>query len=374
MLTQQLLAYTSDRLRQNLHRQRVVSDAKDKDKILSFSSNDYLSLGMDSRLKYAYQYGFEHYATGSGGSMVVNGYHASHQSLEKAFAQALGVDDCLLFSSGYAANLSLIELLAQHKTHLLIDKMVHASVYDGLRFSGASYSRYQHNCLDDLTLKIQKAPDNSVMMTEGVFSMSGELAPLADIALAGKHLQGLVVDEAHAFGVFGPQGMGTVMGAGLTQHEVPLRVIPLGKAYAGMGAIVAGNGVWIDALLQSARPYIYSTAVSPAYAYGLLKTLDVIREADDQRAHLQGLVCYFRGAIKKSSLCWSESQTPIQQLQLGCTKRALDAAKKLQEASIVCMPMRPPTVSNQKTGLRVILNAHHQPKDIDRLFRCLETL
>lgn len=372
MLTQQLLAYTNDRMRQNLHRQRVVSNQKDS--ILNFSSNDYLSLSSDSRLRKAYQYGFEHYTTGSGGSMVVCGYHDIHRSFEKAFAEALGVEDCLLFSSGYAANLSLIEMLAQHKTHLLIDKMVHASVYDGIRHSGVTYSRYKHNDLDDLCLHASKVSDNSVIITEGVFSMSGEIAPLADIALKGQHLQGLLVDEAHAFGVLGPQGMGCVMGAGLTQQDVPLRVIPLGKAYAGMGAVVAGNGVWIDALLQTARPYIYSTSLSPAYTYGLLKTLDVIRDADDIRSHLLSLVQYFRKAISTSGLCWSDSQSPIQQLQLGCPKRALNAAQILREQSILCVPMRAPTVSYQKTGLRIILNAHHQTVDIDTLFRCLEEI
>jgi len=367
MLKNKLKEHSEDLLQRGLYRKRtLVSEMTDH--IIQFSSNDYLSLAADPRIKKAYQTGFERYAAGSGGSMVVSGYHPIHQALERAFSLALGVDDCVLFSSGYVANISVIGMLAQFDTHFLIDKAVHASIYDGLKWAGAAYTRYLHNNLADLTKKTSTADKNTILITEGIFSMSGQIAPLAEMAKLNKEL---LVDEAHAFGILGREGLGSVVQHGLTQKEVPLRVIPLGKAYGAQGAIVAGDGDWINALLQKARPYIYSTAISPAVSYGLLETLDIVRGASLRRVKLDALVAYFRDAIKKSSLKWSDSHTPIQQLQLGCPHRAMSVAEKLQQQSIICLPMRQPTVSKQETGLRIILNYHHEHEHIDYLFKCL---
>lgn len=366
MLIHSLKQHTFALKKQGLHRKRCVYFADEG--VVNFSSNDYLSLTIDPYIKKAYQNGFKHHSTGSGGSMVACGYHATHKALEDAFSEALCVDDCLLFSSGYAANLSVIALLAQFDTHILIDKGIHASIYDGIRLSGPHYSRYLHQNLADMALKNEKLPTTTVIMTEGTFSMSGQSAPLRDMAKLGRQM---LVDEAHSFGILGPQGLGAVMAHQLTQEEVPLRIIPFGKAFAASGAIVAGQADWIDALLQSARPHIYSTAISPAFTYGLMETLQVIRGADERREKLQDLVQYFRQAIAASPLQWAHSISPIQQLQLGGSHIALDYADKLRQQSILCSPMRQPTVSRQETGLRVILNYHHQRADIDRLFNCL---
>jgi 8-amino-7-oxononanoate synthase len=373
MLTEKLKQYSTSLMQQGLHRQRRVNNLSEN--TINFSSNDYLSLSSDPKIKKAYQLGYERYSTGSGGSMAVCGYHSTHKSLERAFAEALQVDDCIVFPSGYAANLSIMKLLGYFKTHALIDKAVHASIYDGLQYSNADYSRYKHNNLADLALKIKQVPNNSVIVTEGVFSMSGQKAPLAEIALLGKkNIQGLLVDEAHAFGVLGKEGLGAVIYHQLTQNEVPLRIIPLGKAFAASGAMVAGQADWIDALLQLARPHIYSTAISPATAYGLLETLNLVRSSDKRRTHLNNLVAYFRDCIKTSPHTWRDSLSPIQQLQLGCPHRAVLFAEKLREQAIICLPMRQPTVSKKETGLRVILNYHHQQEHIDHLFKCLNHL
>lgn len=369
MLLHKLKQYCTELSSQGLYRQREVGCLQRQ--LINFSSNDYLSLASDPRIKRAYQLGFERYPTGSGGSMVVCGYHSTHKALERAFADALAVDDCILFSSGYAANLSVVGLLARFDTPILIDKMVHASIYDGLQLSDASFTRYLHNNVSDLSLKMQKMSGHPVVITESIFSMSGQCAPLAKIAEVA---QELIVDEAHAFGVLGRQGLGAVIHHQLTQEDVPLRIIPLGKAFAASGAIVAGQRLWIDALLQSARPYTYSTAMSPACAYGLLETLERVRAADERRQKLSELIYYFRDAVKNSPLKWRDSWSHIQQLQLGCPERALFVANKLQEQSIICSPMRQPTVTLPETGLRIILNYHHQPEDIDSLFRCLRSL
>lgn len=333
-----------------------------------FSSNDYLSLSRLSTIKRAYRTGFLRYPTGSGGSMVVCGYHPIHRDLEQAFAQALGVDDALLFSSGYAANLSVLRLLNSVQAHLYIDKSIHASIYDGIMATQIPYTRYVTHDFNDLTIKIQTPCLNGVILTESVFSMSGHIPPLKQMALLSPEL---LVDEAHGFGVLGQNGLGGVVAAGLTQAEVPLRIIPLGKAFAAMGAVVAGDGAWIDALLQTARPYIYSTAISPALSYGILKTLEIIQEANDRREKLFDLVHYFQQQIQSSHLRWQVSQSPIQQLQIGCPHQALSLASYLQKHNLLCLPMRKPTVSAKETGLRIILNYEHGPQDIDYLLQCI---
>ncbi len=371
-LTVKLQQQAVARRQQGLHRQRHVQHVQQN--TINFSSNDYLSITTESRVKAAYQVGFNRFPAGSGGSMVVCGYHPAHRDLEREFAEALHVDDALLFSSGYVANLAIIHLLHDMQVSFLIDKGVHASIYDGLRLAKAQYQRYLHHNMPDFAKKIDGSSNQTVVITESIFSMSGQQARLEEMALLTKAKQlGLIVDEAHGFGVIGPNGLGGVMRAQLTQADVPLRMIPFGKAMGGYGAVVAGQGLFIDALLQM-RPAVYSTAMSPAYAHGLLEAFRVIREADDRRTKLSHLIQYFREAVNQSPLQWRDSHTPIQQLQLGCPHRAALAAAKLLEHSICCVPMRQPTVTKEETGLRVILNYHHEPEQIDLLFNCLNNL
>ncbi len=365
MLNTPLQADLLQRKQRHLYRSRRLQGSC----ALDFSRNDYLSLADDPRLKKAYQEGFERYPVGSGGSMVVSGYHPTHQALEQAFSEALGVEDAILFSSGYAANLSVMSLLGVFKTSVLMDKNAHASFYDGLRLGGVSYRRYRSNRPSDFAFQRKKMPDNTVVVTESIFSMSGYCAPLQAISAAGLPL---IVDEAHAFGVIGPNGLGGVMAAGLTETEVPLRIIPLGKACVATGAMVVGQRDWIEALIQVARPYIYSTAISPGVAYGMKEALSLLMQAEDNRLTLRALIAYFREKITQSSYTWGASSTPIQQLKLGCPARAIALSEQLAQQGIVCVSMRQPTVSRVDTGLRIILNANHLFSDIDRLFACLD--
>ncbi|MDF1758252.1 MAG: aminotransferase class I/II-fold pyridoxal phosphate-dependent enzyme [Legionellaceae bacterium] len=353
-----------------LHRARKIINPSNYK--YNFSSNDYLSLAIEPIIKEFYQDGFSKYPVGSTGSIVVCGYQSSHRSLEKYMAEALGVDDCLLFSSGYAANLSVVSLLASANVDLIIDKSVHASIYDGIKLSGAKFLRFHHNNLNDIGKKLlsnqESNKKNRALITESIFSMSGQISPLQDIAkLTAEADTSLIVDEAHAFGIYGEEGLGGVFNAGLSQDDVPLRVIPFGKAVGASGAIVAGQGLWIEELLQM-RPAVYSTAMSPAFAYGLQKTIEYIRLADEKRKKLNDLVKYFQKKSKGTNLKWRESNTPIQQLQLGCPFKATQMTDKLLSHSILCMPIRQPTVSKDETGLRVILNCQHDPVEIDYLF------
>lgn len=353
-----------------LQRQRCPIDSK----LINFSSNDYLSLSEDKRIQAAFQKGFANYPSCSGGAMVICGYHAIHQELEQAFAQSLGVDDALLFSSGYAANLGVISMLTYFKSHFFIDKSVHASIYDGLKLSAASYERFLHNDINDLAKKLAYLPLNPLVVTEGVFSMSGQIAPLKQMAkICNSNKARLVVDEAHAFGLLGKEGLGAVQLHGLTQAQVPLRVIPLGKAFAFQCAVVCGRGEWIDALLNLARSSFYSTAPSPALAYGLLETLTIVKEAEERRQKLFQLVNYFQNTTKNSPLNWQFSQTPVQRLQLGCPHKALSCTQFLRSKGILCQAVREPTVCKKETGLRIILNYHHEKIHIDNLFNLLHS-
>lgn len=370
-LNEKIKNYTEQLSKQSLLRSRSVFKSENSP-LVHFDSNDYLSLTRNKLISGAYQRGFAAYPSGSGASMLLSGYHPNHRAVEQAFANFLAVDECLLVSSGYAANLAVTALLGRLKAHCFIDKESHASIYDGLALSQVGFTRYFHNDMMDLAGKLLPHTGNAALITEGVFSMSGQIAPLSAIsALCRTYQNELLVDEAHSFGVLGEQGKGATAYYELTQQEVPLRVIPLGKAFAAQGAIIAGQRVWIDALLQAGRSLIYSTAISPALSYGLLTTLDVLIAADDRRLKLMQLVNLFREQIQNSPLNWADSCTPIQQLRLGCPRLALYYAQELKKQGISCLPVRKPTVSKKETGLRIILNYDHTPEKIYNLFNKL---
>ena len=362
-----------------LYRQRnqpIITATSDQS-LINFCSNDYLSLTAEPKLQAAYQEGFKRYPCGSSGSAVINGYHSTHQILEKTIAEALGVDDAVVFSSGFTANLAVTALFSSLKTPLILDKQVHASLYDGLRRTDAHFQRYRHQDMDSLAQQLSRARQSSeigaMVLTEGLFSMSGQVASLNEIVGLCRQFNALCfVDEAHAFGVLGPQGLGVVNACGLSQEEVPLRLIAFGKALAGQGAVVAGKQAWIDALIQQGRSYIYSTTISPALAYGMTAAVNWVMQADDRRHKLQELVHYFKEKAQQSGLSWRDSSSPIQQLQLGCPKQAKDVAEFLFAQGIFCQAIRQPTVSLQETGLRVVLNYAHSQEEIDRLFKVLE--
>lgn len=366
--------YTQQLKRQGLLRVRQVSQP-DRTHTLHFDSNDYLSLTQDPRLAQAYQEGCTQYPVGSGASMLLSGYHPSHQAVEHAFAQFLAVDACVLFASGYAANLAVTALLGAINAHCIIDKAVHASIYDGLALSGVKFTRFKHNDMTHAGLQLKQAPAKTALITEGIFSMSGQIAALAPLSsLCRAHQVELLVDEAHSFGVLGNSGRGAISYHKLTQTEVPLRIIPLGKAFAAQGAIVAGRQDWIEALLQAGRSIIYSTALSPAFSHGLLHTLDVLAAAEDRRQHLNELIAVFKEEIAQSPLIWGDSPTAIQQLQLGCPHLALHYSQELKKMGLNCLAIRSPTVSKKNTGLRIVLNYQHRVHHIKQLFQCLHKI
>ena len=292
MLRDMLFQHAESLRERGLWRERTLMDGVPISR--HFASNDYLGLSADARVRRVFADAFTRFAPCSGGSLVVSGYHPEHKALEVAFSEALGVEDCLVFGAGYTANLAIGRFLGGHGRALVMDKAIHASVYDGVSSAGGKFLRFRHVDADDMQAKVKKAGANTAVMTESVFSMSGALAPLTEYA---KRLQGsgvpLVVDEAHAFGVLGPSGHGGVAAAGVAS-DVALRVIPFGKAFAAQGAVVAGETLFVQSLLQDARSCIYSTAMSPALASGLRHLLPIVQQADRERTRLQEIIRYFQ--------------------------------------------------------------------------------
>ncbi len=370
-LLDRLIKVQLEKLRSSgLYRDKIVTA-----NMLNFSRNDYLALTDNKKLHKAYQRGYALYPCGSSGSPVICGYHAAHQELEQFFAQQLNADAGMLFTSGYAANLAIVALLQSLSAYLLIDKYIHASIYDGIKLVNAQYKRYLHNNIQNLAnISHSLAPQqNLVVLTEGIFSMSGSIAALDQIAILCQELQmPCIVDESHSFGIIGKHGLGTVELFRLTQDLIPLRIISFGKALGAQGAIVIGNKNWLNALLQHARGYIYSTAMSPAVAYGILTAVQLAYDADDQRVYLQDLITYFRECCSQYSYVWRDSISPIQQLQLGCPYKARQLSQYLLSHNIICYAIRQPTVTLKNTGLRIVLNCRHTQSDIDLLFNKLQ--
>lgn len=364
--------YTQSLRQEGLLRERLIFPERESS--LCFASNDYLSLRQEHQLSLAYQEGFKRYPQGSSSSMLLSGYHPIHREVERAFADWLEVDECVLMSSGYAANLALASLMGQLNFSCLIDKGSHASLYDGLRLAEVNCTRFIHNNLVDLRKKLRLS-NAEIIWTEGIFSMSGQIPCLDQIAnLIESCETKLILDEAHSIGVLGYAGKGSVSLHRLSQQHVPLRLISFGKAFAAQGALVAGQSDWIKALLQAGRSLIYSTAISPGLSYGLLQTLAFIKKSDDRRKKLVDLIQIFKEQTQLSSLAWTNSDSPIQQLPLGCPYRAKYFYEELKKEGIHCALIRSPTVTKPLSGLRVVLNYHHQEKDIKKLFHCLDLI
>lgn len=246
------------------------------ERLLSFCSNDYLGLANHPTVVAAFQAGAARFGVGSGASHLVCGHHQQHQQLEAALAQHTGREAALLFGSGYQANLAVISTLMQRGDTVLQDKLNHASLLDGARLSQARFLRYRHGDLAHLEQQLASAQGKVLVVTDGVFSMDGDLAPLSALAqLCARYQAWLMVDDAHGYGVLGPLGAGSLSCAGLNQQQVPILMGTLGKALGTGGAFVAGSQTLIDYLVQFARPYIYTTAMPPALASATLAAFPI---------------------------------------------------------------------------------------------------
>ncbi|EOC1531225.1 8-amino-7-oxononanoate synthase [Cronobacter turicensis] len=336
----------------------------------NFSGNDYLGLSQHPTLIAAWRQGAETFGVGSGASGHVSGYSGAHQSLENALAQWLGFDRALLFISGFAANQAVVAALMQQPDRILADRLSHASLLEAASYSPATLRRFAHNAPGALAALLGKPCDGlTLVFTEGVFSMDGDCAPLADIAgLAQGEQTLLMVDDAHGIGVLGREGRGSCDVAGVRPD---LLLVTFGKAFGLSGAALLCSESMADYLLQTARHLIYSTAMPAAQACALDAALTVIREGDDLRARLARNIARFRAGASQLSLTLADSQTAIQPLIVGENGAALTLAEKLRERGCWATAIRPPTVPAGTARLRLTLSAAHQDDDIDALLEAL---
>ncbi|WP_028770874.1 8-amino-7-oxononanoate synthase [Silanimonas lenta] len=373
------VAQTSRARSDALRRRRVVEQAEgmhvrvDGQSLLSFCSNDYLGLATSLDAVAALQEAAARHGLGSGASALVSGHHALHARFEREAAEWMGHERALYFPSGYQANLAVLQALLEPGDLCVQDKLNHACLLDGARLAGAELRRYPHRDYAAALRQLQSLPEAAaVLATDSVFSMDGDVAPLRELALAatGEHAL-FMVDEAHGVGVLGPEGRGAWAAAGLSARDVPVLVAPLGKAFGGQGALVFGAASLIEHLLQSARPYVFSTAVAPALAAAMSANLHRLRHDAWRRAKLASLVARFRRGALRHGLPVLDSSTPIQPLLLGSNSLALAVARSLEQRGFWVPAIRPPTVPDGKARLRITLSAAHTEAEVDALLDAL---
>jgi len=375
-----LSARLAARRAEHLYRQRpllespqgpeVVVDGKP---LLAFCNNDYMGLASHPEVVAAWKAGAQRWGVGGGASHLVIGHSTPHHELEEALAEFTGRPRALLFSNGYMANLGTVTALVGQGDTVLEDRLNHASLLDAGLLSGARFSRYLHNDPQSLSSRLQKSVGDTLVVTDGVFSMDGDIADLPALVKVAKARNAwLMVDDAHGFGPLGGHGAGIVEHFGLSMEDVPVLIGTLGKSFGTAGAFVAGSDELIETLIQFARPYIYTTSQPPALACATLKSLELLRTEHWRREHLQALIKQFREGAQAIGLQLMDSFTPIQPILIGDSDRALRLSQMLRERGLMVTAIRPPTVPSGSARLRVTLSAAHSHAQVQLLLEALE--
>lgn len=368
---------------ENLYRRRRVSDSAtgvrvriDGKELLSFCSNDYLGLANHPDVIKAMQDGAARWGVGSGASHLVNGHSSAHHALEEELAAFTQRPRALLFSTGYMANMGVIAALCGRGDYLFEDRLNHASLLDGGLLSQARMQRYAHSSAEVLNQKLsERDGGEKLVVTDGVFSMDGDIAPLPELSkVTQQHQSWLMVDDAHGFGVLGKNGGGCVDHFGLTIDEVPILIGTLGKAFGTFGAFVAGSEELIEFLIQKARPYIYTTALPPAVAEATRASLRLLQTEHWRREKLQSLIQQFRSGATQLGLTLMDSETPIQPLLIGDNGKAMAMSEALKQQGILISAIRPPTVPEGTARLRITFSADHSEADVVQLLNRLEKI
>ncbi len=342
--------------------------------MLAFCSNDYLGLAADARVVEALRDGALRYGAGSGASHLISGHSAAHAALENRLADFLSPHvpsvRALYFSTGYMANLAVLSALAGKDAEIFSEELNHASLIDGARLARATLRVYPHKDLAQLeTLLRQSTAADRLVVTDSVFSMDGDIAPLHELlALCERHGAWLVVDDAHGFGVLGESGRGVLEQLALSSQQL-VYVGTLGKAAGVAGAFVAAHATVVEWLVQRARPYIYTTAAPPAVAHALLASLDIISgdEGRQRRARLQQLISRLRERLALKRWTLLPSETPIQPVVIGDNAQTMAAGAALLARGFWVGAIRPPTVPQGTSRLRITLSAAHTLAQVDAL-------
>lgn len=382
MIFTQLQQSLSERAAQGLLRARRTLTTPqsphivvDGNAYLAFCSNDYLGLANHPQLISALQQGAQQWGVGAGAAHLVSGHFESHHLLEQQLAAFVGKPSALLFSTGYMANLGVVQALVGKGDTVFADKLNHASLNDAMLLSRADVKRYRHGDMTQLEKSLSETTEGrKLVITDAVFSMDGDIAPLREmLALCERYDAWLYVDDAHGFGVLGEQGRGSLSHFGIASERI-IYMATLGKAAGVSGAFVAAEQVVIDTLINHANSYVYTTATPPALSSALLQSLQLIERGDERRAHLKHQVSRLRSGLAGLPWALMESDTAIQPLLIGDNQRTLELSAALRERGIWVAAIRPPTVPQGTARLRITLSAAHTEGDVERLIGALHEL
>lgn len=348
---------------------RVHVDGRD---YTAFCSNDYLGLAADPRLAAAAHDGVDRYGVGAGASHLILGHSAAHHALEAALAVFTGLPRALLFATGYMANMGIVSALAGRGDAVFADRLNHASLNDAVVVSRAAFRRYAHGDMAALARLLENTKARRrLVITDAVFSMDGDLAPVPElVALCERFDAYLVLDDAHGFGVLGAGGRGVLEHFAVASPRI-IYMATLGKAAGVSGAFVAGDAAVIETLIQRARPYIYTTATPPLLAQALLASLPLIAEEGWRRERLRELIAQLKQQLTGFPLQLMPSATPIQPLLVGGNDAALALSAHLAAQGLLVPAIRPPTVPQGTARLRISLSAEHTADDVARLTAAL---
>ena len=387
MVTDQFRKELAEIKSKNLYRKLKVVDIIRNNKILvtnkwlvNFASNDYLGLSQNKKIKHAIIKGIKDFGAGAGASHLISGHFSSHVEAEETLAQLLGFEKSLFFSSGYMANMAVLGGLINRGDAIFCDKLNHASLNDAATLSRAKLYRFHHLDLNLLESQIKKSKEkNKWIVTDGVFSMDGDVVDVNSLlALCQKYNAYLFIDDAHGYGVIGENGQGVLKQNNL--KNLPQKylnqiiyMITLGKSVGVSGAMVSAKKSIIELLIQKSKPYIYTTASSPALAAGVKVSLDLIFNDKKLRENLKKNIDLFRSSIINTNLL-SKSSTPIQPIIIGSPKKALYISEQLMQKGFYVPAIRPPTVPKGTSRLRVSLSSNHKKKDILNLSKLINEL
>lgn len=373
----------NDLMARNLYRQPfTVSECRgsrvvigDKE-LLSFASNDYMGLSRHPEVVEAAAAATRRHGTGTGSSRLIQGSMAYHRSLEKKIAEYKSCEDALVFSSGYAANVGVLASLLDEDDVVISDELNHASIVDGCRMSGATVAIFPHKDVEHLRQALDEYSliEKIVIVTESLFSVDGDLAPLKEIAALARERGALtLVDDAHSLGVFGREGRGAIEHFKL-QGKVDFVVGTLSKAVGALGGFAAGGAEFIDLLRNRARSFIYTTALPAGLCAAAEKAIDIIMRDPGPQRRLWDNVNYLVKKLGGTRFRPLHGESHIIPVVLGSTEAALDAARELLQRGIFIPAIRPPTVPEGASRLRISVTALHEREDIDRLVEALDAI
>ena len=347
----------------------------DNQQVINFSSNDYLGLANHPQVIHAFQQATNQYGVGSGSAHLICGHSQIHHALEEELAEFTGRERALLFSSGYMANMGVISALLGQGDRVFEDRLNHASLLDGGLLSKARFQRYRHSNLPDLHKKLTLSEQRTLVVTDGVFSMDGNIALLPKlVSMTEQSGAWLMVDDAHGLGVLGSTGAGVIQQYGLNQQQIPILMGTLGKSFGTFGAFIAGSELLIETLIQRARTYIFTTAIPTAIAEATRTSLKLVVTDNWRREKLMDLVGYFRQGANQLGLKLMASDSAIQPILVGDSRKTVQISQALLEQGFLVSAIRSPTVPMGTARLRVTFSANHQQEHVTQLLDALDRI